>query len=243
MNDVVVCDKELNEVMDAETVAAITFNHTHGSMGSWDRPERFISNEQITQEEFPLESHMQHDELFKSVSYHVAMDDLPDIGDKEVLYKIKSTGDLFVWVQDQYCSYNPYAAVGEQVTAPRVMIEDDSAFLPHGGTGPLAVIYNIHALRRDLIVKQTMNWDWTDMIPANMAGQIAKTDPDRQAKLRALYFRTSHKALLDQLRNKLRKWGTFRKEYIDALNRIGVEVWFTDNQYGLKDGDFVVTFA
>lgn len=268
MNDVVVCDKELNEVMDAETVAAITFNHTHGSLGSWDRPERFIPNappykegdtygqnlreridvhnthyEQIKQQEFPQESNMEHNELLRSVSYHVAMDDLPDTGDKNVLYKIKSTGDLFVWMEDQYCPYNPYAAEGEQVAAPRVMIEDDSAFMPSGGKGPLAIIYNIHALRRDLVLKQLMNWDWTDMIPANMASQVAKTDPDRQTKLRNLYFRTSHKALLDQLRLYLRTRGEFRKEYVDALNRVGVDVWFTDNQYGLKDGDFVVNFA
>lgn len=228
MNDVVLCDKELNNVMDVESINLSSVHNVH--------------YQEIVLSEFPEESNMQHNDGLK---HYIAIDDLPTQGDPSAVYKIDSTGDLFVFRNNQYCDYNPYAVPSEQITAPRVMIEDDSAFMPHGGMGPLAVIYNVHALRRDLVLKQIMGWDWVDMIPNNMAGQIPKT-PDQEKKLRNLYFRTSHKALLEQLRTHLRhrcKRGEFRKDYVDALDRIGVSVWFTEHEYGFKDGDFVVTFA
>lgn len=262
MNDITLCDKELNNVMDVE---GITLNSTHGSMGSWDRPERFIPNapafiegdernqllrectarhnaayEEIVLQEFPEESNMEHND---GLTHYIAIDDLPEIGDAETVYKVDSTGDLFVFRNNQYCEYNPYALPSGQVTAPRVMIEDDSAFMPHGGMGPLAVIYNIHALRRDLVLKQIMGWTWDDMIPEVILKGISKNHPKREELLRLMYFKHSHKALMEQLRTHLRYRGEFNKEYVDALTRVGTDIWYTDNQYGFKDGDFVVQFA
>lgn len=172
-------------------------------------------------------------------TYHyVAMDDLPDIGFPDHIYKITSTGDLFKFEDGQYLTYNPYAEEGARLSVPRVVIEDDTAHMPTAGKGPLSVIYNVHALRRDLYMKGVMNWTFADMVPP---GLIAPSFPlDAQ---RSMYFRHSHRALAEQIRTQVRRGGELQKEYVDALSRIGVDVWYTDNRFGFKDGDFVAVFA
>ena len=100
------------------------------------------------------------------------------------------------------------------------------------------MVYNIHALRRDLQMKEAMGWSFMDMTPK---GLIAASEP--LAVQRSKYFRHSHKALLDQMRQYLRVKGVLNKEYVDALGRIGVDVWYTNHEFGFKDGDFVVVFA
>lgn len=172
-------------------------------------------------------------------TYHyVAMDDLPDEGFPDCIYKVTSSGDLFKFEDGQYLSYNPYAEPGKQLSVPRMVIEDDTAHMPTGGKGPLAIIYNVHALRRDLYMKGVMNWTYADMVPK---GLIASTDSLEVQ--RSKYFRHSHKALMEQLRTQVRQRGELQKEYVDALDRIGVEVWYADHQFGFKDGEFVAVFA
>lgn len=172
-------------------------------------------------------------------TYHyVAMDDLPEVGFPDHIYKVTSSGDLFKFEDGQYLSYNPYADEGKQLSVPRMVIEDDTVHMPTAGKGPLSVIYNVHALRRDLYMKGVMNWTYADMVPQ---GLIAPRYPlDAQ---RSLYFRHSHRALAEQIRTQVRRGGELQKEYVDALDRIGVEVWYADNRFGFKDGDFVAVFA
>ena len=273
MFNVTVCDNALNEVMDAERFnSSVAFNHTHGSKGSWDRPERFAQPAVPLHEQFLAGVRKRHSEFYDELvertypesglapfdgdceiwfeeskdramiipkmSNHLTMDDLPDTGDTDLIYQIQSTGDMYVFCNGEYREYNPYRE--DKVATPnnRVIIEDASAFLPHGGRGPLAMVYNIHALRRDLQMKEAMGWSFMDMTPK---GLIAASEP--LAVQRSKYFRHSHKALLDQMRQYLRVKGVLNKEYVDALGRIGVDVWYTNHEFGFKDGDFVVVFA
>jgi hypothetical protein len=192
-------------------------------------------------DDFPEEqvTDTKHKALDEDGTYHyIAMDDLPLVGRTDAPYKVATTGDLYKYVSGQYLTFNPYAEVGFQLSVPRVVIEDDTAHMPTGGKGPLSIIYNVHALRRDLYMKGVMNWTYMDMVPK---GLIAPSD--QLEKQRSIYFRHSHKALVEQLRTQLRVRGELQKEYVNALSRIGVDVWYADHQFGFKDGEFVAVFA
>lgn len=244
MNDVNVCDEALNAVIDAEFVMnAPPPNHSCNSTTAVRLciKAHNAAYAELVESIFPDDSILNEGKTMRpddGLFHYVSMDDLPSVGEPDAYYKIDSTGDLFVYRNDQYCEYNPYADEDQQISQPRVMIEDDSAFMPHGGLGPLAMVYNIHALRRDLHMKQVMSWDWCDMVPKGLI-----TTTDDQPTQRSKYLRHAHKSLYEQLRNKLRQRGEFNKEYVDSMRRIGVDVWFRDHQYGFKDGDFVATFA
>lgn len=187
-----------------------------------------------------------HQELNEDGSYHyLTMDDLPDIGRGDYPYKITSTGDMYRFRIDRYVPFNPYglpvdAAEYFPRKVPAEIIIDDSANMPSGGEGPLAVVWNIHALRRDLWAKGVRDWSYADMLPAGERWRIQPhTTLNEQ---RNLYFRFAHKALWNQVRTHMRHMGEFKKDYVGALERIGVEVWFKDGLYGFKDGEFMVTF-
>lgn len=258
MNDVTVCDAALNEVMDNEMFVrpmatggsytgklrgAIATAAT--SLSDFIKEPQPMTDFRAVADELCANHNDRYNVLVSKLyaddqpfAHYITMDGLPEAGSPTTVYKIDTTGDLYVFRDNQYCPYNPYAEADEQIQSPRVMIEDPSAFLPHGGTGPLAMVYNIHALRRDLVMKEIMGWSFMDMVPA---GMIKASEP--LAVQRVIYFRHSHKALHAQMRSHLRVKGSLNKEYMDALNRIGVDVWYTNHEFGFKDGDFTVVFA
>ncbi|QBJ02703.1 hypothetical protein MZD04_gp177 [Pseudomonas phage Psa21] len=266
MKDIDVCDETLASVIDKETRANCDDFEpaalAHKPAEKWDNARtdthvtsaleeeamqhfgsaRRLHNEthdNVLQGNFPK----RHKELDADGTYHyVAIDDLPFVGRTDAPYKVTSTGDIFVYDASgdgQYLTYNPYDPEGE-IEPKRVEIVDDTTFMPTGGTGPLAVIYNVHALRRDLLAKAALNWSFIDMVPK---GIIAASDDIKTQRWK--YFRNSHKALLEQIRTVIRKNGVINMEYIHALKRINVDVWYDveKHEFGFKDGEFVVVFA
>lgn len=198
-------------------------------------------------------------------TYHYAsLDDLPEVGRPGRQYKITSTGDIYRWDIDgeQYRPFNPYGlpvtdvkpyvgtsakvdiALNEEELAElqgvAKEIVDESASMPHGGTGPLAVVWNVHALRGDLWAKGVRDWSYSDMMPPNERWRIQSHTTLQEQ--RNLYFRYAHKTLWDQVRTHMRHQGEFKKDYVEVLERLGVSVWFENGVYGFKDGEFVVTF-
>lgn len=172
--------------------------------------------------------------------HFMSMEDLPEIGKAKTVYKCTNTCDLFVFVKDRYMAFNPYAPIDKQITEIRQCIVDDTANMPTGGKGSLAVVYNVHALRRDLYMKEKLGWSFFDMLPP---GILLKTDD--LATQRNKYFRYSHKALMDQIRYMGRQQQRLVTDIIDSLQRIGVDVWFNveKHEFGFKDGEFVAVFA
>lgn len=190
-----------------------------------------------------------HLPLNEDGSYHyLSLDDLPDTGRGDYPYKILSTGDMYRFRVDRYVPYNPYGAVPDDLrTAEHVvdqaplMIIDESANMPHGGAGTMTLVWNVQALRRDLWTKGVRDWSFSDMMPKADRWKIQSHTT--LAEQRSLYFRHSHRALCDQLRNEVRTGATFKKDYVEALERIGVELFIADKgMTGFKDGEFVAVF-
>lgn len=268
MNNVNLCDKALSDVMEAEAAAPQAANdnwkqdlsdrtQVHSDHyenvvipAMFPQEHLLAAADHVSDKGYQVSTQAEHDAFMArrnhrliddDGTYHyVAMDDLPQVGRTDAPYKITSTGDLFKFVDGQYMAFNPYAPQGQQISAPRAEIVDDTANMPTGGTGPLSVIYNVHALRRDLHAKASLNWSFRDMVPQ---GIIARSDDVKTQRIK--YFRHSHKALLNQIRTEVRKAGALVGEYVDALKRIGVDVWYDNskNEFGFKDGEFVVVFA
>lgn len=255
--EIEICDHELESVMNAE--ARIPFDpgsieqHIAAAGLSNCRPwDRAITRRNENQMQQHLEEVMNmHAPLNQDGSYHyLTEDDLPEIGRGDHPYKITSTGDMFRFRADRYVSFNPYGATPSDLQAPTIFITpdrqtpneivDESASMPSGGEGPLKVVWNVHALRRDLWAKGVRDWSYADMMPAGERWRIQPGTPlDRQ---RSLYFCYSHRALRDQLLTHLRVRGEFQKDYVEALERLGVEVWYEDGRYGFRDDEFSVTF-
>jgi hypothetical protein len=253
MNNVEVCDRALAEVMAAEAAVRMPVPtnweqeraaqrlHLDDSISIHLNTYDNVIIPALFPETHDVIANPKHRSINDDGSYHyVAMDDLPDTGRTDAPYKVLSTGDLFKFIDGQYMAFNPYAPQGQQVSAPRAEIIDDTANMPTGGKGPLSVIYNVHALRRDLHAKASLNWSFMDMVPQ---GIIARADDVKTQ--RSKYFRHSHKALLNQIRTEVRKNGALVREYVDALKRIEVDVWYDNekHEFGFKDGEFVVVFA
>lgn len=231
------CDTALAQVMDLEDLDKPV------------HPALAHANEMVAGGDYQLsteEKHLRavalrkHPELRDGCYHYVAMDDLPEPGRIDAPYKVTTTGDLFMYTDGQYVAFNPYAEESKQLAQPRIEIVDNTANLPTGGTGPLAVVYNVHALRYDLYLKGVRDWSYADMMPS---GERWRIQPHTSlAEQRNLYFRFSHRALADQLRTHVRHRGEFKKDYVSALERIGVEIWFENGKFGFKDGEFVVVF-
>jgi len=232
------CDTALAQVMDMEA------NHPDWQQmadANCRHHNEFYMKE-IVEPLFPeAVASRKHPELIDGCYHYASMDDLPEPGRTDAPYKITSTGDLFMYNDGQYVAFNPYAEESEQLAQPRIEIVDDTANLPTGGKGPLAVVYNVHALRYDLYLKGVRDWSYADMMPSNERWRI---QPHTSlAEQRALYFRFSHRALADQLRYEVRKGGKFQKDFVEALERIGVELFHADRgMIGFKDNEFVVVF-
>uniref|UniRef100_A0AB39CDA4 Uncharacterized protein n=1 Tax=Pseudomonas phage RVTF4 TaxID=3236931 RepID=A0AB39CDA4_9VIRU len=223
----------------------------------WERPWLRLQ-ENMMQQRIDEETGV-HAELNADGTYHyLSMDDLPMVGRGDYPYKITSTGDMYKFRADQYYSYNPYGVVPEDLRAPAFVsnnkcpeiIIDESASMPSDGKGALAVIWNIYALRSDLWAKGVRNWSYIDMLPKEERWRIQPhTSLEEQ---RSLYLRYSHKALANQLREIIRmkdvvqhpgeELKTTRREYLTALERLGVSLWSEKGMIGFKDHEFVVVF-
>lgn len=213
----------------------------------WDRANVRSQENHMQQQIEEITGH--HHPLDADGTYHyMSLDDLPDTGRGDYPYKIASTGDLYRFRVDRYVPFNPYGIVPEDlrpeahiVNPTPEMIIDDTASMPSGGVGPLAVVWNVHALRRDLWAKGVRDWSYADMMPKADRWKLQSHHTlDEQ---RSLYFRHAHRALADQLRNEVRRGPTFQKEYVEALERIGVELFITDKgMTGFKDGEFLAIF-
>jgi hypothetical protein len=187
------------------------------------------------------------DDEWNLFEHHVMSDeDLPNPGLLGTVYKVTSTGDMYIWGNGKYQEYNPYAPAGEQLTECRQLLVDYSADMLHGGKGALAIIYNIHALKRDLAEKEKRSWTWGDMLPR---GIISKTDSEQTQ--RDKYLKHSHAKLVEQMRDVLRarpmeeKDGRFdraRKELQTKLEGLGVNTYTTGGGFGIAIGTFVANF-
>lgn len=163
----------------------------------------------------------------------MSMDDLPSVGIEDVVYSITSTLDQYKWSSGNYTSHNPYRSVDEH---SRLLIVDESAYMPHGGAISTRVIYNIWALRADLALLSRQGLAYEDVLPKGSC-----TSFDDAAKIRHKYMLHNHKALVNLLRENVLVKGQINTDLLDRVAKLGVDIWIGDAAtIGFKDGTFVV---
>lgn len=194
-------------------IGEVHFDDDFFSTVSFDQPEREVA--------------MQHEAM--------SMDDLPSVGKENTVYIVTSTQDQYKWINGNYVSHNPYMEASNE--GGRLLIVDDSAYLPHGGAVSTRIIYNIWALRADLALMARLNLAYEDVM---VRGSI--TVIDDEARIRQKYMIQNHKALTGLLRQNVVIAGQLNNELLNRLAKIGVDVWVGENgSIGFKDNTFVVS--
>lgn len=164
----------------------------------------------------------------------MSMDDLPSVGDEDAVYTITSTLDQYKWSKGNYTSHNPYMSEAQNA---RLLIVDESAYMPHGGAVSTRLIYNIWALRADLALLARQGLAYEDVLQRG-----SYTRFDGATKIRHKYMLHNHKALVSLLREHVRVNGKINHDLLDRVAKIGVDLWVAeDGAIGFKDGTFVVS--